>query len=71
MFQPEPPDLNEPLYRDERVIVTPHAAFVSRESLDLMRRQAMSQVVQALRGERPNNLINPHSLQTRTGKSAR
>lgn len=59
VFEPEPPDLNEPLYRDERVIVTPHAAFVSAESLEQMRRQAMEQVVQALRGERPNNLINP------------
>ena len=28
VFEPEPPDLNLPLYCDERVIVTPHAAFV-------------------------------------------
>jgi D-3-phosphoglycerate dehydrogenase len=69
VFQPEPPDLNEPLYRDERVILTPHAAFVSAESLDQMRRQAFSQVVQALRGERPNNLINPQILQSRSAKS--
>ncbi len=59
VFEPEPPDLRDPLYRDERVIVTPHAAFVSAESLNEMRSQALSQVVQALRGERPNNLINP------------
>lgn len=71
VFDPEPPDLNEPLYQDERVILTPHAAFVSAESLEQMRRQAMSQVVQALRGERPNNLINPQFEQTRSSKSAR
>ncbi|WP_373652978.1 C-terminal binding protein [Schlesneria sp. DSM 10557] len=59
VFEPEPPDLNDPLYQDERVIVTPHAAFVSQESLDQMRTQAMNQVVQALRGERPDNLVNP------------
>jgi D-3-phosphoglycerate dehydrogenase / 2-oxoglutarate reductase len=59
VFDPEPPDLNDPLYRDERVIVTPHAAFVSAESLNALRQQAMSQVVQALRGERPNNIVNP------------
>ena len=59
VFEPEPPDLNEPLYRDERVIVTPHAAFVSAESLTDMRSQAMNQIVQALRGECPHNLINP------------
>src|SRR5262249_38064102 len=29
---PEPPDLSQPPYNDPRVIVTPHAAFVSLES---------------------------------------
>ena len=33
--QPEPPDLAAPLYNDPRVIVTPHAAFVSVESLQM------------------------------------
>lgn len=60
VFEPEPPDLNHPLYKDERIIVTPHAAFVSVESLIQMRQQAMNQIVQALRGERPNNLVNPN-----------
>ena len=58
VFEPEPPDLSDPLYCDERVIVTPHAAFVSAESLIAMRTQAIEQVVQALRGERPNNVVN-------------
>lgn len=58
VFEPEPPNLSDPMYRDERVIVTPHAAFVSAESLVDMRRQATSQIVQALRGEPPNNQIN-------------
>jgi D-3-phosphoglycerate dehydrogenase len=71
VFDPEPPDLSQPLYRDERVIVTPHAAFVSAESLAQLRRQAMSQVVQALRGERPQNLINPKFEHSRSVKSGR
>ena len=63
VFEPEPPDLNAPLYRDERVIVTPHAAFVSAESLTQMRQQAINQVVQALRGEVPDNVrVNPNCL---------
>lgn len=65
VFDPEPPDLSHPLYRDERVIVTPHAAFVSVESLNELRSQAMSQVVQALKGERPNNVVNPQYDQKR------
>jgi len=58
VFEPEPPDLNLPLYRDERVIVTPHAAFVSAESLEQLRRQATHQIVQALHGRRPDNVVN-------------
>ena len=58
VFEPEPPDLNLPLYRDERVIVTPHAAFVSAESLEQLRRQATHQIVQALHGRRPGNVVN-------------
>jgi D-3-phosphoglycerate dehydrogenase len=60
VFEPEPPDLNEHLYKDERVIVTPHAAFVSFESLIQMRTQTINQVVQALRGETPDNIVNPN-----------
>lgn len=63
VFEPEPPDLNQPLYQDERVIVTPHAAFVSAESLAQMRQQAMDQVAQALRGETPDNVVNPKYVQ--------
>ena len=59
VFAPEPPDLREPLYQDERVIVTPHAAFVSVESLIAMRTQAMQQLVQGLRGEHPDHVVNP------------
>ena len=59
VFAPEPPDLREPLYQDERVIVTPHAAFVSVESLVAMRTQAMQQLVQGLQGERPEHVVNP------------
>ena len=59
VFEPEPPDLSHPLYRDERVIVTPHAAFASVESLVELRRRAFRQVVTVLRGQRPPHVVNP------------
>ena len=62
VFSPEPPDLSEPLYCDERVIVTPHAAFVSQESLADLRRRAATQIAAALTGERPENVVNPQVL---------
>ena len=64
VFEPEPPDLTLPLYRDERVIITPHAAFVSAESLEQLRRQATNQIVQALRGQRLDNVVNPRFEQS-------
>ncbi|HET6323913.1 MAG TPA: C-terminal binding protein [Planctomycetaceae bacterium] len=59
VFEPEPPDLSDALYRDERVIVTPHAAFLSEESLREVRTRASRQMADALRGARPENVVNP------------
>jgi D-3-phosphoglycerate dehydrogenase / 2-oxoglutarate reductase len=59
VFDPEPPDLADPLYRNERVIVTPHAAFVSEESLQELRLRVSRQIAEALRGVRPENVVNP------------
>ncbi len=59
VFEPEPPDLSQPLFRDERVIVTPHTAFVSIESLHELRVRAARQVVMTLAGQIPENVVNP------------
>jgi D-3-phosphoglycerate dehydrogenase len=59
VFEPEPPDLSQPLFRDERVIVTPHAAFLSEESLEELRARTARQLADALRGVRPENVVNP------------
>lgn len=55
---PEPPDLNRPPFRHERVIVTPHAAFVSEESLADLRRRVAQQVIDRLEGRTPENIVN-------------
>jgi D-3-phosphoglycerate dehydrogenase len=55
---PEPPDLSKPPYNDPRVVVTPHAAFVSLESLENLRTRASRQVADALTGKRPDNVVN-------------
>ena len=59
---PEPPDLSVPPYNDPRVIVTPHAAFVSTESLENLRERVACQVADLLMGRRPENVINPEVL---------
>jgi D-3-phosphoglycerate dehydrogenase len=59
---PEPPDLSQPPYTDPRVIVTPHAAFVSEESLANLRTRVAQQVALRLTGGRPENVVNPAVL---------
>jgi D-3-phosphoglycerate dehydrogenase len=63
VFDPEPPDLSAPLFSDNRVIVTPHAAFLSQESLDELRTRTAEQIAQALQGLRPENVVNPQVYQ--------
>ena len=60
---PEPPDLSQPPYNDPRVVVTPHAAFVSAESLVTLRERATKQVCARLNGEVPDNVVNPAVLE--------
>jgi D-3-phosphoglycerate dehydrogenase len=59
VFDPEPPDLSLPLFQDERVIATPHAGFLSDESLVELRTRTARQVAQALQGLRPEHVVNP------------
>jgi D-3-phosphoglycerate dehydrogenase len=59
---PEPCDLSQPPYNDPRVIVTPHAAFVSAESLENLRSRTAKQVVAQLKGDVPENVVNPSVL---------
>jgi len=55
---PEPPDLAQPPYNDPRVIITPHAAFVSEESLADLRLRVARQVATRLTGGVPENVVN-------------
>ena len=45
-------------YNDPRVIVTPHAAFVSEESLANLRLRVARQVAARLTGGVPENVVN-------------
>jgi D-3-phosphoglycerate dehydrogenase len=59
---PEPPDLTQPPYNDPRVIVTPHSAFVSVESLRALRTRAARQVATCLLGGEPDHIVNPDAI---------
>lgn len=58
----EPPEIDDPLLRQENVIITPHAAFSSKESVLELQRTAASQVACVLCGKKPENIVNPEVL---------
>ena len=58
----EPPDINDPLLSQGNIVLTPHAAFCSVESLLELQRTAANQVVCILRGEKPEYIVNPEVL---------
>lgn len=49
---------NNPLFRLESVIITPHAAYYSEQSIQIVRRFASEEVVRVLRGEAPLSPVN-------------
>ncbi len=54
----EPPPSNHPLLNQSRIIVTPHVAWYSEESVMDLECIVARQAAQILRGEAPSNLVN-------------
>lgn len=53
----EPPDINDPLLSQENIVLTPHAAFCSVESLLDLQRTAANQVACVLQGKNLSILL--------------
>ena len=56
--EPEPPDLSQPPFNDPRVIITPHAAFVSVESLIALRLSSVQNTLGVLLLGESKNTVN-------------
>ena len=62
MLESEPPEADDPLLHRDDVIVTPHAALYSEESLAELQRKAVEQVIEALAGRVPPYAVNAEAL---------
>ena len=63
MFEQEPPPQNNPLLKLPSVIIAPHMAGVTRESLDRMGLQTARNILSALDGKPiRENVINKEVL---------
>ena len=58
VLQHEPPAADHPLQHFENVILTPHVAFYSEESVRELQRKAVEEVVRALSGQPPRSPVN-------------
>jgi D-3-phosphoglycerate dehydrogenase len=58
----EPPDPQNPLLSMPNVIVTPHSAYISQESLTEVLVRSTQAVIDALQGRTPQDVVNPEVL---------
>ncbi|NQU96257.1 MAG: C-terminal binding protein [Chloroflexi bacterium] len=58
----EPPPVGYELLTLDNLTVTPHSAFLSRESLAELQRRTAGEVARVLNGEMPENVVNPEVL---------
>jgi D-3-phosphoglycerate dehydrogenase len=67
VLETEPPDPGDPLLTHPGVVVTPHVAFKSEESVAELQRKAVEQVVIALAGDTPPYAVNAEAVATAGG----
>lgn len=71
VLEQEPPAADEPLLSCEDAVLTPHTAFLSVESLELVQTRAGSEVARVLTGEAPVYGVNVAGVRDgRTGDEA-
>ncbi len=65
VFEREPLDPQSPLLKLDNVVATPHIGSATHETREAMARCAVDNLLAALRGERPQNLVNPAAVESR------
>jgi glyoxylate reductase len=65
VFEKEPIDPNDPLLRLENVVVTPHIGSASHDTRNKMAELTAMGIVKVLKGEVPENLLNPEVINVR------
>ncbi|MDE0329011.1 MAG: hypothetical protein OXI78_08010 [Anaerolineaceae bacterium] len=68
VFDPEPPEPDNPLLKMSNVVVTPHIASHTEAGIRAMWGGTARQIGQLLRGERPTHLANPEVWPGRAGR---
>jgi D-3-phosphoglycerate dehydrogenase len=62
VFDPEPLPLDSPLFTHRDLVMTPHAAYYSEESVAVRREETLKAVIAVLEGREPEVIANPAVL---------
>lgn len=60
---PEPLPEGHPLYALENVVLTPHSAYYSERSVEVVRRETLVSALKVLSGRKPPTIANPRVLE--------
>ena len=61
-FEPEPPDLDHPIFTHERCICSPHVLGLTPGAMERTYRSMAADMAAVLAGERPRFCVNPQTL---------
>lgn len=64
VFEQEPPSLDNPLFKLDNVILTPHSLCVTNELVMGQWEEVLSQMSQIIKGEMPESVVNPDAWHT-------
>jgi D-3-phosphoglycerate dehydrogenase len=62
VFEKEPPDLENPLFKLENVVLTPHIAWYTEDATRRLELSAVNEAIRMLQGELPKSLVNKEIL---------
>ena len=62
VYKKEPPDPENPLFKLENIVLTPHIAWYTEEALWRLEMSAVGEAIRILQGQLPKNLVNRKEL---------
>jgi D-3-phosphoglycerate dehydrogenase len=62
VYEKEPPDPDNPLFKLENVILTPHIAYYTKEAIWRLEMSAVEEAIRILQGKMPRNLVNKEAF---------
>lgn len=62
VYEKEPPDKDNPLFKLENVVLTPHIAYYTQEAIWRLEMTAVEEAIRILQGQLPKNLVNKEAF---------